>query len=143
MENIDEFIAEWQDSSNEVYSDHIDFFINKTTFDYKDCLMVMKEMRKKLNAQGFDKIKIMIKIQCGQSKKVQIWGENFWDLVDATLTPPELFIGGKFPKDSWSNCHKINHSNQIEGIENYIVSYPVEDGFIRCLNLVENEVSYV
>lgn len=46
MENIDEFIAEWQDSSNEVYSDHIDFFINKTTFDYKDCLMVMKEVRK-------------------------------------------------------------------------------------------------
>jgi hypothetical protein len=143
MENIDKFIAEWQDSSDEVYSDHIDFFINKTTFDYKDCLMVMKEMRKKLNAQGLDKIKIMIRVRCGHSKKIQLWGENFWNLVDATLTPPEIFIGEKLLDNAWTNCHKINYSNQIKDIENYIAFSPTEDGFIRCLDIVEKEVPYV
>lgn len=140
MGNIDEFIAEWQGSSDEVYSEHIDFFINKLTYNYEDCIAIMKEVRTKLNYRALNDSKLMIRIQCGHSKKIQDWGQQFWQLVDASLTPPELFIG---KGDSFKSCvssRQIDYSKQIENIENYVVFYPVEGGFVRCLDLIEKEV---
>lgn len=143
MKNINQFISDYQRSRQRIYSNHIDYFINKTTFDYKDYVMVMKEMRKKLNAKGLVKIEIILRVQCGQSKRIQNWGELFWQLVDANSTPPELFISNQDFLDSSVFSQQITHPNQGENIENYIVFYPSEDGFNRCLNLVEKEVPYV
>lgn len=142
MRNIKEFIEEWQRNSEGIYSDHIDCFIEKKIFDYEDCLSIIKEVRKELIKQDLNHVKLMIQIQCGGSKKIQNWGEQFWKLIDANLTPPELYIGEKINIDSSLFCQQIYSTDQIENIENYIVFYSDEDEFTRCLNIVENEVSY-
>lgn len=60
MKNLNQFSSDYQRSRQRIYSNHIDYFINKTTFDYKDYVMIMKEMRKELKAQRLDKIMIRI-----------------------------------------------------------------------------------
>ncbi|MGX7417196.1 hypothetical protein ACWOFR_00175 [Carnobacterium gallinarum] len=142
MENINKFINEWEKSSKQIHSEHIDFFIGKETFNYEDCLEIMKIMKKELRKRGLDTLKVMIRIQCGQSKKVQNWGELFWQLVDANLTPPEIFISKEEFFDSSEFRQSITRLNQVDNIENYSVFYPVEDGFIRCLDVVEKEVRH-
>ncbi|GGC97589.1 hypothetical protein [Enterococcus wangshanyuanii] len=143
MKNIEEFINEWEECSKRLHSEHIDFFINKDTFNYEDCLVIIDAIRKELENRGINGPKIMIRIQCGQSKRIQDWGELFWQLVDANTVPPELFISNNNFLDSSAFSQQIKHPNQGENIENYIVFYPVEDGFTRCLNIVEKEVPYV
>lgn len=142
MENINEFINEWEKEPEQPYSEHIDFFINKDTFDYTDCLAILEGIKRELKKRGIESTDVMIRIQCGQSHRVQNWGELFWQLVDANLTPPEVYIGKKGSMDSSIFRQRINHPNQVENIENYIVFYPTEEGFIRCLDLVEKEVSH-
>lgn len=142
MKNINEFINEWEKGSKHLYSEHIDFFINKKTFNYGNCLAIMKNVRTELNNRRMGSTKLMIRIQCGQSKKIQEWGQQFWQLVDANLTPPELFIGGKIPFNFDVANQVIVHVDQTEYVENYIVFHSVEDGFIRCLDLVEKEVAH-
>jgi hypothetical protein len=143
MKNIDEFINEWEKGSKRLHSEHIDFFINKDTFDYEDCLVIINDIKKELKNRGINSPKVMVRIQCGQSKRIQNWGELFWQLVDANPTPPELFISNQDFLDSSVFSQQITHPNQGENIENYIAFYPDEDGFNRCLNLVEKEVPYV
>ncbi|ALS36698.1 hypothetical protein ABID30_002113 [Enterococcus rotai] len=143
MKNINQFINEWEKGSKRLHSEHIDFFINKDTFDYEDCLVIINDIKKELKNRGINSPKVMVRIQCGQSKRIQNWGELFWQLVDANSTPPELFISNQDFLDSSVFSQQIKHPNQGKNIENYIAFYPDEDGFNRCLNLVEKEVPYV
>lgn len=111
--------------------------------DYNDCLLVMKEVRKELNKQGLGDVKVMVQIQCGESKRLQEWSEQFWQLVDNSLVPPELFIGDKLTMNSAMFRQQIYSKNQVGNIENHIIFYPDEDKFTRCLNIVEKEVPHV
>lgn len=142
MENINEFINEWEKEPKRLYSEHIDFFVNKDTFNYEDCVAIIEDVKRELKNREINHAKVTIRIQCGQSKRLQNWGELFWQLVDASLTPPELYIGNKNTFDSSVFRQQIKHPNQVDNIENFILFYPVEDGFIRCLDLVAKEVGH-
>lgn len=139
MKNMELVVQELNSSKNNFFSEHIDLFINKSMFTYQDCLNVMKNIRRELDGNSFSDLKIMIRIQCGHSNRVQKWGENFWKLVECSIVPPEVIVYDSPSKKTSIVSEKIGNENSSNNVNNFIVFQLADEGYIRYLEIIERE----
>lgn len=140
MKNIDLVIQEIENSTDNFYSEHMDYFFDQSVFTYEDCILLMKEIRYQLNSSTIQTAKdwkIMIRIVCGSSTSIQIWGNQFWKLVDASLTPPEIFIWDKKSVQFGDPIEQIYKNDDDRQIVNNIVFYKSDNEYSRCLEMTE------
>lgn len=138
MKNMELIVQELNSSKNNFFSEHIDLFINKSMFTYQDCLSIMNKIRSELDENFFSDLKIMIRIQCGHSSRIQKWGENFWKLVEYSIVPPEVIVYDSSFKKMGIISEKIQNDNS-DSVNNFIVFHSTDEGYIRYLEIIERE----
>jgi len=138
MNNMELIVKELNSSQNNFFSEHIDLFINKSMFTYQDCLNIMNKIRSELDENSFSDLKIMIRIQCGHSRRIQKWGEQFWKLVEYSIVPPEVIIYDNSFKKMGVIAEKIQNKNS-DSVNNFIVFQSTDEGYIRYLEIIERE----
>ncbi|WP_460055814.1 hypothetical protein [Pseudolactococcus yaeyamensis] len=115
---INQFLDDWILEKDKIYHEHIDYFANQKLFTYEECLKFLNVVCEMLNSKGIRDIQIVLKINCGSSKRVQNWENSFWQLVDYSLTPPELFLGQKVDVSGYLLLN--NWKEKQKKVKNYI-----------------------
>lgn len=139
IQNLEIIIEELTNAEKKFFSEHMDIFINKSLFTYDDCLDLMDATRIKLNENNFGELKIAIRITCGSTSKIQKWCENFWRLVDYSIAPPEIIVYDKSFRSDRFVSEEIRNKKDYRNVNNVVVFYPYNEGYIRCLEINEGE----
>ncbi|MGC6769398.1 hypothetical protein [Enterococcus sp. LJL51] len=141
MDKIEEFIVSFFQSNSTIATEHLDFFIDKETFNYLDTIVTMNKIKKYITEKQLDDIKIIGRINCGTSERKQVWNQEFWRLVDVSIEPPLIVIGRRPNLSPYDFIEKLDHPMSSDW-QNYSVVIPDENRFSRYLLIMEGEHEY-
>ncbi|MBC1392251.1 hypothetical protein HB830_02480 [Listeria innocua] len=136
---ITKFIENWE-KDNRIIEEHIDFFISsKDSFSFLDVYELINAINEVISKKQLNvDLDVIAYIECGSSQNIQIWGNDFWKLVDNSLTPASIVLGEKIEWQRHDYQKKIScNLSEKQDYENiYTCDYDGEL-FTRRLHIVK------
>lgn len=141
---IDEFISMWKESGK-IIDEHTDFFdISKKSCTYNDVCDIINKINEKCRIEEIDDdVDVIAYIECGNSKRIQKWGDDFWKLVDYSDTPPVIVMGKGIIFHNYNNDYEEIIKDDKANNEDYINIYTSDfDGgvYTRRLHIITRRI---